>query len=152
MPFWFFCSIFELQKLQIFLLFRGVSSSNCPKFTEIYVFLLILHEFSLPYCTLLFSRKEIINFSEAALVSVDFNCLIGSFVFALGYRTWNIANTTAGICLPPKTAIKTLKQNVKFVETFFDQLFGCPKANFGPMTRIQPHSPDVNYNTISSPT
>ena len=34
-PFWFCFSISTLQKLQICVLFRGVSSSNCPKFTEI---------------------------------------------------------------------------------------------------------------------
>ena len=28
---------------------------------------------------------------------------------------------------------------------FFQLLFGCPTANFGPLSRGQPHSPDVNH-------
>ena len=28
---------------------------------------------------------------------------------------------------------------------FFYLLFGCPTANFGPLSRGQPHSPDVNH-------
>ena len=41
-----------------------------------------------------------------------------------------------GYLLPcQKSAIKILKQNVKFVQTFFYRSFGCPKANFGPLTR-----------------
>ena len=28
---------------------------------------------------------------------------------------------------------------------FFKLLFGCPTANFGPLSRGQPHSPDVNH-------
>ena len=35
-----------------------------------------------------------------------------------------------------------------FVKTYFYQTFGCPKANFGPLARRQPHSPDVNHSTI----
>ena len=39
---------------------------------------------------------------------------------------------------------------------FFKLLFGCPMANFGPLLRRQPHSPDLNhlrftYLTRSSP-
>ena len=47
-----------------------------------------------------------------------------------------------------KTAIKTLKQNVKFVQTFFYQVFGCPKINFEPRTERQSHSPNVNQSTF----
>ena len=43
--------------------------------------------------------------------------------------------------------MKTLKHNVKFVK-MFDQPFIYPKFNFGPLKRRQPHSPDINYNTI----
>ena len=28
---------------------------------------------------------------------------------------------------------------------FFQLLFGCPTANFGPLSRGQPHQPDVNH-------
>ena len=28
---------------------------------------------------------------------------------------------------------------------FFNLLFGCPMANFGPLSRGQPHAPDVNH-------
>ena len=31
------------------------------------------------------------------------------------------------------------------VEPFFLLLIGCPMANFGPFTKGQPHSPDVNH-------
>ena len=40
-PFWILYGFFILHKLQVFVLFRGVSSSNCPKFTKICPFLLI---------------------------------------------------------------------------------------------------------------
>ena len=28
---------------------------------------------------------------------------------------------------------------------FFQLVFGCPTANFGPLPRGQPHSPDLNH-------
>ena len=34
----------------------------------------------------------------------------------------------------------------------FYQPFGWSKANFGPLTRRQPYSPDVDHNTILSTT
>ena len=37
-----------------------------------------------------------------------------------------------------KTAIKTQKQNVQFVQTLSHQPYSCHKANFGPLTRRQP--------------
>ena len=46
--------------------------------------------------------------------------------------------------------MKTLKQNVTFVQTFFNHPFDCPKVNFGPMARRNPQSPNVNHKTISS--
>lgn len=46
-----------------------------------------------------------------------------------------------------KTAIKILKQNVKFVQTF-----GFPETNLVSWTRRQPHSLDFNYKIISSTT
>ena len=49
-----------------------------------------------------------------------------------------------------KTVIKTLKQNVTFVQTFFYHPFDCRKVIFGPMARRKPQSPNVNDKTISS--
>ena len=51
------------------------------------------------YCTLLFSRKEVIRFSEVALVFACCNCLIGCIKIAQGYQPRNTANTTVDICL-----------------------------------------------------
>ena len=34
---------------------------------------------------------------------------------------------------------------VSFWYVFFLCIFGCPTANFGPLSRKQPHSPDVNH-------
>ena len=31
------------------------------------------------------------------------------------------------------------------LDTFFKVLFGCPTTNFEPLSRGQPHSPNVNY-------
>ena len=42
-PFWISYSIFLLQKLYIRILFKGVSSLNCPKFIKIWSFLVIPH-------------------------------------------------------------------------------------------------------------
>ena len=72
-----------------------------------------------PCCTLLFSRKKIIKFSEVALVSVHWNCLIGCIIIARGYRPWNTANDTSVICLLVKDGYETLKQNAKFCSIFF---------------------------------
>ena len=102
-----------------------------------------------PYCTFLFSRKEIITFSEVAFISAHCNWMIRCIVIAQGYWPWNAVNATKTASLS-KAAIKTLNQNIKFVQTFFYQSFGCPKAKIVSRTRRQPHSPDVNHNTISS--
>ena len=90
------------------------------------------------YCTLLCLRKEIIKFSEVFVVSVHLNYLISSIVIVQGHRPCNTATST----------IKTLKQNVKFVQTFFYQVFGCPNINFGPRTQRQSQSPNVNQSTF----
>ena len=99
------------------------------------------------YCTLLCFRKEIIKFSEVLLVSL-------SIWIAWSLALWSCEGIDLAI-LPlvqhifawlSKTAIKTLKQKVKFVQTFFYQVFGCPKINFGPRTQRQSHSPNVNQS------
>ena len=71
------------------------------------------------YCNLLFPWKEIIKYSEVALVSLHFNCLIGWIVICedINLETLPILQWIFA-CLS-KTAIKKLKQNVKFVKTFF---------------------------------
>ena len=84
-----------------------------------------------PYCTLLFSRKEIIKFSVEALVSALYNCLIGCIVITRGYRPWNTANTTADICLLTENSNKIPKQNVKFVQTFFISHLVALRATMG---------------------
>ena len=93
-----------------------------------------------PYFTLLFSRKEITKFSELALVSVHFNCLIGCIVIMRGYWLWNTANTTADIYLLVENRNKNTKTKFKVCSNFFYQPYGCPKANFGPLTKRYPHS------------
>ena len=44
-------------------------------------------------CSFLFSWKDIVMFSEVALVSVSCNCLISWIVIVQGYRLQNAANT-----------------------------------------------------------
>ena len=65
-----------------------------------------------PNCTLLFSRKEIITFFEAALESVHCHCLVHCIVIARGYRPWSTVNT-ADICLLIKNANKNTKIKCK---------------------------------------
>ena len=72
-----------------------------------------------PYFTLLFSRKEITKFSELALVSVHFNCLIGCIVIMRGYWLWNTANTTADIYLLVENRNKNTKTKFKVCSNFF---------------------------------
>ena len=103
-----------------------------------------------PHWTLLFSRKEIVKFSGAALVSVHCNCLIGCIVIARRYRLWNIANTIGNTCLLVESCNENTKWNI--CSHFFYQPFGCPKTNFRPLTRRYPQSPDVTQYTISSTT
>ena len=50
------------------------------------------------------------------MVAVRYICLITSIIITWGCCPWNSTNTTADIYLW-KTAIKTVKQNVKFVQT-----------------------------------
>ena len=63
------------------------------------------------YCTLLFSRKENFKFFEVALPAVLCNDAPGYIMNVWEYLHWNTPNTTL------KTAIKALKQGVKFVQT-----------------------------------
>ena len=67
-----------------------------------------------PYCTLLFSRKENFKFLEVALSAVLCNGAVGCIMNVWGYQHW-IPHWTFTCFL--KTAIKALKQGVKFVET-----------------------------------
>ena len=93
-----------------------------------------------PYWTLLFSRKEVIKFTEVALVYVHCICLIGCIVIAQGYRPCNTVNTTADVCLLVENDIKNTDAKYKVCGNFFYQPFGCPKANFGWLTRRQSHT------------
>ena len=65
-----------------------------------------------PYCTLLFSRKENFNFLEAALSAFLWNGAVGCIMNVWGYQRW-IPHWTFTCFL--KSAIKALKQGVKFV-------------------------------------
>ena len=71
-----------------------------------------------PYCTLLFSRKENFKFFEVALPAVLFNgavggCIMNVRISALKYCQYH----TGHLLTFRKTAIKALKQDVKFVQT-----------------------------------
>ena len=72
-----------------------------------------------PYCSWLFSRKEIIRFSEVTVVSVHSNFLIDWIVIVPVYCPWNTANAPVNVSLLVKLAIKWPKENLKFVQTFF---------------------------------
>ena len=158
----FVLNIIELYNFHLFsLLCKGRSScwkywKWCSYFENPYyhatiVDKKIIHFLVGSYCTLLFSRKEILKFSEVALVSVHCNCLICCIVIAWSYRPWNTANTAVDICLLVENSNKNTETICKSTN-FFYQSFGCSKANFGPLTRRQPHSPHVNHSTISSRT
>ena len=66
------------------------------------------------YCILLFSRKENFKFLEVALSAVLCNGAVGCIMNVWGYQHW-IPHWTF-TCFS-KTAIKALKQGVKFVQT-----------------------------------
>ena len=67
-----------------------------------------------PYCILLFSRKENFKFLGVALSAVLCNDAFGCIINVWGYQHW-IPHWTFTSFL--KTAIKALKQGVKFVQT-----------------------------------
>ena len=94
------------------------------------------------YCSLLFSRKEFIKFSEVALGSAHCNCLIGWIVIVRGYRPWNTVNTTMDIWLLVQSGNKKNKTKCEVCSNIFYRPFGCTKANFGSLTRRQPHKYD----------
>ena len=70
-----------------------------------------------PYCTPLFTRKENLEYFKAALSAVLCNGVVGCIMNVWGYQHENTANITANIYLLRKTAIKALKQGVKFIQT-----------------------------------
>ena len=79
-----------------------------------------------PYCTLLFSRKEIIKFSEVAVLYLP-------IVIAWSVALWSHKDIGLEIltilqrifaCLS-KTAIKRLKQNIELIQTFFISHFAA---------------------------
>ena len=90
------------------------------------------------YCSLMFSRREIILFYEAAFVSVHCNCLISWIKILQGYQPWNTISTTMDICLLVENSNKKNKTICKVCSNFFYQPFGCTKANFESLTRRQP--------------
>ena len=71
---------------------------------------------------------------------------------ALSSRENTTASTTADICLLVENGNKNTETKFKAWSNFFYQPFVYPKANFWPLTRRQPHSPNVNHNTTSSTT
>ena len=75
------------------------------------------------YCPLLFSRKNITRFCKVALVPVHCNCLICCIVIPrdIGLEILPILQQIF-TCFS-KAAIKTLRQNVKFVQTFLSTIW-----------------------------
>ena len=71
-----------------------------------------------PYCTLLFWRKEIAKFSEVALVSTAVAWSVALWSREdIGLEILPILQRMFACLL--KAAIKTIKENVKFVQKFF---------------------------------
>ena len=64
-------------------------------------------------------QKRKYQFSEVALVTVHCNCLTSCFMIVLGSRLWNTTNTKWIFTCLWKTTIKTLKQNAKFSQTYY---------------------------------
>ena len=107
-----------------------------------------------PNCTLLFSRKETIKFFEVALGYLSISIVWSVAMWSrkdIGLEILPILQRILYACLS-NWAIKTIKQNVKFVQTLFYLPFGCPKTNFGSLSTRQPNSPNFNHSTISSKT
>ena len=72
-------------------------------------------------CTLLCSWKENVKFPAEGLAAVHCNCPISCIITVSEGRPENTTNTTVDIYLS-ETTIKTLKQNVKFVQTCFKKV------------------------------
>ena len=75
------------------------------------------------YCPLLFSRKKITRFCKVALVPVHCNCLIGCIVIPRDSGLEILPILQQIFTCSSKTAIKTLRQNVKFVQTFLSTIW-----------------------------
>ena len=71
---------------------------------------------------MLFSRKEIIKFSEVALVSVHCNCLVGRIVIMREYWSGNTANATVDICLLAKNDNEKTETKCLFTLVFITHL------------------------------
>ena len=136
------------------MLFKWSSSWNCPKVTEICPFLNISHIHRA------FLKPALLT-ALCCLLEKKLSSFLKRPWYLPIWIAWSVAlwsREGVDLALLPvlhhifaclsKTAIKTLKQNVKFVQTFFYQVFGCPKINFGPMTWRQSHPPSFNPNTF----
>ena len=75
------------------------------------------------YCTLLFSRKGITKFYKVALVPLHCNCLICCIVIPRDSGLEILPILQRIFTCSSKTAIKTLRQNVKFVQTFLSTIW-----------------------------
>ena len=72
-----------------------------------------------PYCTFLFSGKEMIKFFEVALIYVHDHCPISYVVFVRGNQPWNTVNTIADICLLVENDNKNTDTKCKVCSNFF---------------------------------
>ena len=88
-------------------------------------------------------QKRIINFSEVALLSVYWNSPADYIVIARGCRPGNTVNTAENICLLAKNDNKNTKTKL------FKPFLISSKANFGPLTRTQAHSPDLPISNMT---
>ena len=70
-----------------------------------------------PYRNLLLFRKEKLKFFEIASAVVFRNDVVTSIMNMWGYHHWNTDNTRHLLAFC-KTAMKVLKQGVKFLETY----------------------------------
>ena len=81
------------------------------------------------YCSLLFSRKETIKFSEVALLPVHCNCLIDWIVIMHRYQSWNTIHTTMNLCLLVKNGNK--KTKCKVCSNFYISHFAALRPTLG---------------------
>ena len=70
---------------------------------------------------------------------------MSNFIDSLPLLLEILGNMCIVIITFPVDVIKNFEIKLSFFLPFFKLLFGCPTANFGPLSWRQPHSTDINH-------
>ena len=74
-----------------------------------------------------------------------------SFIFRQSLKGKNVASVFLIIRAIPNIILNFSKNDKRTPENFYELLFGCSTTNFGPLSRGQLYSPDINPFSTNVP-